>query len=269
MSNALELEHGDWELRLGDCLDPVRGMPGLGGGIADHVITDPPYSDHTHGKQWIGAALTADGAPRVATAHKGLGFDAITPEVASAFGMEAERVCCRWALVFSDLEWHHRWRDWMPMQWVRACVWDKVDSAPQFTGDRPAASAEVFIAFHHTGKKRWNGGGKRNVYRFAVNEEKGGKPHPSTKPLALMEALVRDFTDPGDLVLDPFAGSGTTGVACRRLGRRFLGWERDPKFHAAAVKRISAAREQLGLLERAKASKVEQGDMFKDAKVRP
>jgi DNA modification methylase len=53
--------------------------------------------------------------------------------------------------------------------------------------------------------------------------------------------------DPGDLILDPFAGSGTTGVAAIRLGRRFIGWERDPKYHAIAVKRLTAAREQLEL----------------------
>jgi site-specific DNA-methyltransferase (adenine-specific) len=229
-------------------LDPVTGLASLPDGCATHVITDPPYSEHTHNKQWIGAALTADGAPRVSTAHAGLGFDAITEEVARAFGLECRRLAKRWTIVFSDLEWHFRWREWMPIPQVRAFVWDKVDSAPQFTGDRPAASAEVFILFHPDGKKRWNGGGRRNVYRFPVNgENKGAKPHPSTKPLELMEAIIRDFTDPGDLVLDPFAGSGTTGVACRRLGRRFIGWERDEKYHAIAVKRIEAAREQLGL----------------------
>ena len=73
--------------------------------------------------------------------------------------------------------------------------------------------------------------------------------HETQKPVALMSALVRDFTDPGELVCDPFAGSGTTGVACIRLGRRFIGWERDPKYFAVAVKRLTAARGQLRLFE--------------------
>jgi len=60
-----------------------------------------------------------------------------------------------------------------------------------------------------------------------------------------MEALVRDFTGFDDLICDPFAGSGTTGVAAKRLGRRFIGWELSPKYHARAVRRILAAREQL------------------------
>jgi len=60
-----------------------------------------------------------------------------------------------------------------------------------------------------------------------------------------MEALIRDFTDPGEVVLDPFSGSGTTGVACKRLGRAFIGWERDLKYHAIAERRIRDAKEQL------------------------
>jgi modification methylase len=55
-----------------------------------------------------------------------------------------------------------------------------------------------------------------------------------------MEALVADFTDPGDIILDPFCGSGTTGVAAIRLGRRFVGIERDPTYAQLARDRISA-----------------------------
>ena len=60
-----------------------------------------------------------------------------------------------------------------------------------------------------------------------------------------MEALVRDFTEPGETILDPFAGSGTTGIACIRLGRNFVGWERDPRYHAIALRRLAGTREQL------------------------
>lgn len=62
-----------------------------------------------------------------------------------------------------------------------------------------------------------------------------------------MERLVRDFSDRGELILDPFAGSGTTGVAALRLGRRFLGWERNPKYHGTADRRLAATHEQLEL----------------------
>lgn len=238
----------NWELRLGDCLDPVTGMASLGDKSVDHVITDPPYSEHVHAKQWIGAALTASGGARMSTAHKRLGFEALTEDVARAAINQFVRMSPRWIAAFCDLEGIALWRSLgtsAGLEYVRSCIWDKVDGAPQFTGDRPANGAEAIVLMHLPGKKRWNGGGSRNVYRFAANGERGDKPHPSTKPLALMEKLIRDFTDPGDCILDPFAGSGTTGVAAIRLGRRFIGWEKDPKYHAIAVKRLTAAREQV------------------------
>ena len=62
-----------------------------------------------------------------------------------------------------------------------------------------------------------------------------------------MDRLVRLFSDENELILDPFAGSGTTGVAALRNGRRFVGFERDPKYHAIATKRLGYTREQTRL----------------------
>jgi modification methylase len=68
----------------------------------------------------------------------------------------------------------------------------------------------------------------------------GEKLHPTQKPLALLHRVLVATTDPGDVVLDPFFGTGTTGAAARRLGRRFIGIERDPAYRAAAARRIAA-----------------------------
>lgn len=68
--------------------------------------------------------------------------------------------------------------------------------------------------------------------------------HPTQKPLELLAYLVKTYTNPGDLVIDPFAGSGTTGHACIELGRRFTGCEIDPNYHAIAIKRLEAAAAQ-------------------------
>lgn len=62
--------------------------------------------------------------------------------------------------------------------------------------------------------------------------------HPYEKPLSLMERIVNIYTNPGDIVLDPFMGSGTTGVACQNLGRGFIGIEKDPKYFKLAEGRI-------------------------------
>lgn len=223
----------------GDCLDVLPLLAPV-----DHVITDPPYSAYTHAKQWIGAALTDDGAPRIATAHASLGFDPLTPELMRGICRESRRLVRRWILVFCDLESISLWQERITvagLEYVRACIWDKVDSAPQFTGDRPANSAEAIVVAHLPGKKTWNGGGARSVFRFAVNAERGAKPHPSTKPEPLLVELVNLFTDPGDLVLDPCMGSGTTLVACKRLGRRAIGIETSERYCAIAAERLAQA----------------------------
>lgn len=221
----------------GDCLDVLPLLE-----QADHVITDPPYSEATHAKQWVGAALTAGGAPRVATNFTGLGFDALTDEMRCAVAAHAQRLATRWVIAFSDIESISRWSSSLEaagLDYVRTCIWDKVDSAPQFTGDRPAAGCEAICVAHQPGRKRWNGGGRRNVFRHPVNSSASGpKPHPSTKPVALMRELITLFTDPGDLILDPFAGSGTTLRAAKDCGRRAIGIELNEQYVQTAIARL-------------------------------
>jgi site-specific DNA-methyltransferase (adenine-specific) len=65
-----------------------------------------------------------------------------------------------------------------------------------------------------------------------------GIKHPTQKPVSLMEYLIKTYTDEGDIVLDNCMGSGTTGVACKRLGRDFIGFELDPTYFEIAKKRI-------------------------------
>lgn len=76
-----------------------------------------------------------------------------------------------------------------------------------------------------------------------------------------MLELVSLFTDPGEIVLDAFAGSGTTGVACLRLGRRFIGIEKDPKYAAVARERLRAESQGLSLRD----ARAGQLPMFGDA----
>jgi len=88
----------------------------------------------------------------------------------------------------------------------------------------------------------------------------GGGMIVGGKPLPLMESVVTDYSRHLDMVCDPFAGAGTTGVACIRLGRRFVGWERDPKTFEIARQRLESTREQLGL-PRMETSRAEQEEM--------
>lgn len=245
-------------VHLGDCLDPVTGLASLPDKSVDHVICDPPYEKEAHTQQRRTKAYFRVGHDRKQSlsAAKPVDFDAITEgerlEVAAQIG----RVVRRWAIVFCQAEAVGAWRAALlagGSTWKRACIWVKPNGQPQLTGDRPGMGYESIACAHAPGRSQWNGGGKHGVYTFPTDtwmtEVNNGirRVHPTQKPLVLMEALVRDFTDAGETILDPFAGSGTTGVACKRLGRSFIGWERDPKYHAIAVKRIENAREQLGL----------------------
>jgi site-specific DNA-methyltransferase (adenine-specific) len=71
--------------------------------------------------------------------------------------------------------------------------------------------------------------------------------HPTQKPVALMEYLIRTYTNPGEVVLDNTMGSGTTGVACMNTGRRFIGIERDETYFKICEERVSFAANQLSL----------------------
>lgn len=242
-----------WTLHHGDCL---AGMATLPDRSIDVVITDPPYSEHVHasgrraGKGWRkggGASLAVD---------RPLGFDCLSPETMAAAAEHFGRLARRWVLVFCDAESTHLWRASLVsagLEYVRTGLWLKSNGAPQFTGDRPAVGHEEIVIAHPKGRKRWSGGGKQAVYDIPIvlnrNGARNERIHTTQKPLALMDALVRDFTERGELVLDPFAGSATTGVACIRNGRRFVGWEQDAKYHALGTKRLDATREQFALFE--------------------
>lgn len=221
-----------WDLRLGDCLDPLTGLASLAV-CADHVITDPPYDKRTHER----ARSLKDGGSDIA-----IDFDPIMKWDHVAPMLRAAK---RWIIAFCALEQLGEYsRIAGDPWWIRAAVWNRTNGTPQISGDRPAQGAEGIAVMHVPGPKRWNGGGERGCW---TGPREDAAEHPTQKPLWLMEKLVRLFTDPGDTILDPFAGSGTTGVAAIRLGRKFIGWEKDPKYHAIAMKRLRAAREQLEL----------------------
>lgn len=237
-----------WALIEGDCLGPA-GLATLPDKSVDHVITDPPYEAEAH---TLGRRIHNPRTKEIREAP--LDFDAITPETRDTASLHIARIARRWQLVFSQVEATSTWSACLRghgSRYIRTMVWTKPNGQPQLTGDRPGMGYEMIVVCHGPEVRlSWNAGGKRGVYVFSVDANFSRTPryHSTQKPLDLMEQLVRDFTDPGELVIDPFAGSGTTGVACLRMGRRFIGWERDPKYAAIARGRLSTAREQLDFL---------------------
>lgn len=241
-----------WELREGDCLDPVTGLASLPDGSVDVVITDPPYSERVHAR--LGREGRSDGHD----VRRPLEFGHLTSAQAEAVAQQCARVAKRWCLFFGDEFTSVDWRlaaEQAGCEYVRTGAWVKNDPMPQMTGDRPAPGWESIVIVHapgRVGRMRWNGGGRSAVWMTNVSNNRGRSEnrHPAQKPEDLMERLVEQFSDPGETILDPYAGSGTTCVAAIRLGRNFIGWEKDPKYAEVARRRLSAAREQLVIAPR-------------------
>jgi site-specific DNA-methyltransferase (adenine-specific) len=237
------IERGpNWELRLGDC---IEGMSGLADDSVDVTITDPPYEAEVHGQ---GRRVRDPGGEKGAAKYRKcveapLPFEAITESQRAELAFEISRTTRRWTLVFCQVEAAHKWASMLALNgldYVRTMVWVKPDGQPQFTGDRPGMGYESIVVAHRKGRKRWNGGGRVGVFthnKFEIGN-KHGAPHPTTKPQTLMRELVSLFSDPDELILDPFSGSGSTGVACNQLNRRFLGFELNRDYFDIACRRL-------------------------------
>jgi len=223
-------------LYLGDCLS--LDLPRV-----DHIITDPPYEKIMHdSKSGIKGLVRPDGSHH----WKPLDFAPIDEIRSAVVAMGGQ--CDGWFIAFCTAEGVGRWANEInasPMKYKRACVWIKPDSTPQMNGQGPAQGAENFVcAWAGTGFAKWNAGGKRGVYTHCVNGPERDGRHPTEKPRKLMADLVSDFTMPNQTILDPFMGSGTTGVAAVQAGRDFIGVEKSPEYFDIACERIDKAQRQ-------------------------
>jgi DNA modification methylase len=148
-----------------------------------------------------------------------------------------------WFIAFCTLEGIAKWADAIQLhgslKYKRPCLWIKPDAMPQFSGDCPGIGAEGFVtAWCGSGRSKWNAGGKKGVYTHLKGGITRDGGHPTEKPISLMREILDDFTNVNQIVLDPFMGSGTTGVACVQLGRKFIGIELEPKYFQIACRRI-------------------------------
>lgn len=148
-----------WILNEGDCLDPDTGMAPLADRSVDHVIADPPYSEHVHAN--LGREDRDDGA----VDREALRFSCLTSETASAVAAHACRIAKRWIIAFCDEPAVFMWRQAINAAgglYVRCGTWVKSDPMPQMTGDRPCAGTEAIVIAHaprERGRMKWNGGG--------------------------------------------------------------------------------------------------------------
>jgi DNA modification methylase len=225
-------------------------MPELG--LIDHIITDPPYEQVLHTKMGALRALRNDGKEYASNRMDGLSFDGID-EIRNKICKAFVDVSSGWIIAFTLAEGVREWRDMLQAAGAKydtCLVWVKPDATPRFNGQGAARGFECAItAYAGKGHKKWNGGGKRGVYTHLVNNQERHGEHPTEKPRRLMAELIADFTNEGQTVLDPFMGSGTTGVAAVQMGRKFVGIERDERYFDIACKRIEDAQRQGQLFE--------------------
>ena len=228
---------GDCRLILGDCLDVLPTL-----GPVNHCISDPPY-EAVMQSRW---GVLSSQAPSSHVRHESLGFDAIDA-VRGDVTRAIVRAVDGWAVLFCMAEGVRAWRDEIEAagaRYKRAMVWVKPDAMPQFNGQGPSVGHEMMVsAWCGPGKSRWAGGGRPGTFTFNKNTP-GGASHPTQKPLPLMSELVSLFSFAGETVLDPFMGSGTTLVACAKLGRSGIGIEVDPGHFETACKRVEEAYRQ-------------------------
>jgi modification methylase len=259
-SAALDLSCEDFldEVRVGDCLAELARLPPSS---VDLVFADPPYNLQLAGilsrpDQSLVDAVDEDWDRFASFAE----YDAFT----RAWLTQARRVMKPNATLWVIGSYHNIFRVGAILQdlgfWVlNDIVWRKANPMPNFRGRRFTNAHETMIwasrtpqakgyTFHYEGLKAGNDDTQaRSDWFFPIcsGEERlkdgaGRKAHPTQKPEALLRRILLASSNPGDVVLDPFFGSGTTGAAAKALGRRFIGIERDEAYAAIARRRIAA-----------------------------
>lgn len=251
---------GECELYLGDCL---KVMPELG--EFDAVVTDPPYSISTKENY---TRPNRGGTRRYDFFSGDDDWKAMTETVRMAclevVETEAKSVVfwCGHRQVGSIVDAFE-----CSGYRTRVLAWRKTCPAPAPPGSGFASAIELAVYAYLSGRP-WNGRGtEHNV--FDADSYRHGQPgkvaHPTQKPLSLISWNLRLLTDAGQSVLDPFMGSGTTGVACVKLGRKFTGIELDLDYFDIACKRIEDAYKQPDIFVEAERRQAEQLDMLGEA----
>lgn len=219
--------------------DAFQLMPTLAPRQAALVLTDIPYGPDTQKGARTNKAGMGDKSP--------IGFGAFTEEQVLQAFWEFSRLSYRW--VVSTVDWQHalplkKYAQEVDLRFIRTCTWVKTNGMPQKTADRPAQGSETIVYMHDEETPlRWHGGGRHGNFYGPVVRETG---HPTEKPRWMISQLIQLFTDPGDLVIDPFMGSGTVLRCAKDLGRRAIGIELDRRWCDSTIHRL--AQESLPLI---------------------
>lgn len=214
------VEIGHSTVYLGDCLDVLRSVD-----CVDAVITDPPY-----GIRFSEYESHIDDPEKYADLMRSL------------IGAAEPLVTDGWFVLFQGSKRIFEIQDWINRPYrLMACAKNFTQILP---GKGPLWSTD-YAAFWPVGRPRTTDGKGRD-WHVAITSNMKNRPkgHPCPRPLDQMEYVVDCFSERGMTVIDPFMGSGTTGVACTKLGRKFIGIEIERKYFDIACERIQAAHNQ-------------------------
>ncbi len=245
------------QVLIGDCIEQLKKIPS---NSIDLVFADPPYN-----LQLGGDLKRPDESKVDAVDDDWDKFDSLATydSFTKKWLTECRRVLKPNGALWVIGSYHNIFRVGATLQdlgfWIlNDVVWRKTNPMPNFRGRRFTNAHETLIwasksqeskyCFHYEAMKIFNDdvqmrsdwtiplctGGER------LKNEEGSKLHPTQKPEALLQRVLLSTTNPGDVVLDPFFGTGTTGAVARSLGRHFIGCEREEIYAAAALERIDA-----------------------------
>jgi modification methylase len=245
---------------VGDCIDHMNALPA---GSVDLVFADPPYNLQleeglTRPDQSRVDAVDDDWDKFESFAH----YDQFT----RAWLKAARRVLKPDGALWVIGSYHNIFRVGAALQdldyWLlNDVIWRKANPMPNFRGTRFTNAHETLIwaardkksrvTFNYEAMKQANEDTQmRSDWLFPIcsgherlTDRQGDKVHPTQKPEALLHRIINATTKPGDVVLDPFFGTGTTGAVAKKLGRHFVGIDRDTTYIAAALKRIASIRQ--------------------------
>jgi len=247
------------EILAGDCVEVMDSLPEAS---VDLIFADPPYNLQLKGELHRPDNSKVDAVDDAWDQFSSFAaYDSFT----RAWLKAARRVLKPNGAIWVIGSYHNIFRVGTAVQdcgfWIlNDVVWRKTNPMPNFRGKRLTNAHETMI---------WAGKSETSKYTFnyealkAMNEDvqmrsdwvlpicnggerlktkTGEKAHPTQKPEALLHRVLVGSSKPGDIVLDPFFGSGTTGAVAKRLGRRFIGIERDAGYREIATERISRVR---------------------------
>jgi modification methylase len=241
---------------VGDCLEELAMLPGES---VDLVFADPPYNLQLDRDLLRPNNTVVDG---VDDAWDKFASFADYDHFCHAWLSECRRLLKPNGAIWLIGSYHNIFRLGAALQdlgfWIQNdIVWRKTNPMPNFRGRRFTNAHETLIwagrdrksrvTFNYEAMKALNDDLQmRSDWLFPIcsgperlKDGDGRKAHPTQKPEALLHRLLLATTNPGDVVLDPFFGTGTTGAVAKRLGRRWLGIERDPDYVEAARERIA------------------------------